>query len=303
MALEMDNYQAHDRLVSTKLAEMLAREKYGAESGALYSDLDSDDTVVDFRFVLKQHGMKKLRGNFEKRTQLEKSIVIGTDEFYDEITMRLRDLKKKRSASFQLDAQGMPEQVPSFIDVKVASLLKESGAAFTGSTFDGKPYFSKTHPRFSGKGTQSNLDDGGGGDGYWYLFDTKKMAPVIWLWFARPNTDKFGPESEWARDNQEVRWRLMADCGFGMGVWYYGYASNKPLTKANLQAAKLAMMSLKNDAKTDGEDAQMGIKPNLLVTGAANDLTRLELMNSTIVGGDSNVMQGAFESMTFSYLP
>lgn len=304
-----EGYEIRDRIVSTKIAEMLAEDQYGAQSGPLFFGADTSDTVLDYKFLLEQHGMKKFKGNFASRAQLEKRITYRTEEFYDSIAIRLRELKKPKSSMFQINATSMPRQVPRFIDAQNAALLVEGGPAFTTLSFDEKPYFSKTHPRFSDKGAaQSNLDDAGGGAGYWYLFDTRILPPILWHWFKRPESDKFGPETEWARQNQQVIWRLMADCGFGLGLWYYGYASNKPLTEANLQAAKVAMEGIKADAKTDGKDQIMGVKPTLLVTGSANDLARRKLMNATNVqvaggGNEDNVMRGAFESMTFTYLP
>lgn len=304
MALDLNvAFEAQDRTIRATLAEQLARTNYGAKSGPLMTEVDVDDVLVNYNFLIEQFGLRKLTENLPKKSILKKGLTIGSDEYVDNVTIPLRKLSTKHGNEYVVQARSMMRQIPRFIDAKIAAMIASGGAAFTENSFDGVPYFSKLHPRFSAGGVQVNHDDAGGGSGYWYLFDTSILAPVIWQWLKRPAMEDFGPDSERARREREVAWDLHLDAGWGMGLWYYGYASNKPLNEANLNTAIEAMRAIKTDAKTDGEEQFMGIEPNLLVVGRANALTGRKIIRQTsLANGETNIMQGSMQLLEFGML-
>jgi len=304
MAIDVNAaFEERDRTISAMLAQQLAATNYGAQAGPLLQQVDVDDVIVRYDFLLDQMGMRALKENLVKKGLQKKGFTVETEQYHDNITIELRKLATKHGGEYTMQAQGMMRQIPRFIDAKAAKLLKSTGGAFSDNLFDGVPYFSASHPRFEAGGTQSNLDSGGGGQ-YWYLFDTSSLAPVIWQWLKRPYMESLGPDSEYAKLQREVRWDLHVDTGWSMGLWYYGYASNQALNETNLQAAISAMQTVKTDAKTDGEDQLMGIQPNLLVVGVSNVVAGRKLLNQAFgSSGESNIYQGAMQLLEFAHLP
>lgn len=304
MALDINTaFEAQDRTIRATLADQLSRTAYGSQSGPILAETDVDDTIVNYNFLIDQYGLRKLTENLPKKSVLKKGLTIGSDEYVDNVTIPLRKLRTKHGNEYAMQARGMMAQIPRFIDAKTAELLTSTtGAAFTSNSFDDKPYFSATHPRFKAGGTQSNLDSGGSGQ-HWFLFDTGIMGPIIWQWLMRPNLTEFGPDSERARREREVAWDLHLDAGWGMGLWYYGYASNQTLNESNLQAAMSAMKGIKTDEKTDGEDQVMGIMPTLLVVGRGNEWKARKLLNQgALANGEDNIMRSSLQLLVLSHL-
>ena len=296
-------FEEADRTIKATIGDALARTNYGARSGPILYEADADDVVVDYDFFIDQSGFEKFEQNIKLKTLLKKRIRHETDQYVDNITIDLRKLRTKHGAGYQREARRLSAQVPRFVDAKVAALIKSTGPAFTENSFDGVPYFSKLHPRFEAGDVQVNLDDGGGGQ-YWYLFDTSVLPPIFWHWLLRPSIDPFGPDTEYARLNRRVKWDFHIDAGWGMGPWYYGYASNQALNEGTLNTAMEAMQQVKLDAKTDGEDQLMGIMPTLLVVGRTNHLAARKLLTQTnLANGEDNAMRGILNFLHLPMLP
>jgi phage major head subunit gpT-like protein len=292
-------------IVNAALASALANPLYAAQSKPLVTELGIPDTKLNFRFLLDNRGLKKLTKNIEKKAAVEKEITIFSDEYTDNITVALRDLKSTHGDKYRMMGEQLGQGVGPWQDQKVASLLKAGGGMFVTPSFDDVPYFSTAHPMdLAGEdiATYSNYDSGGA-SALWYIFDTRRMTPIWLNWAERPKNIDLGPDSEHAKKAFEVMWTLYADAGFGATLWQYGYASNRALTEEFFNAARVAMEAVPTYAKADDGSQIMGVMPTLLVVGRSNRLAAERLIKSATVDGDPNPLYGTTELLVLSYLP
>lgn len=298
-------YQTIHATVNASIAEALTDPLYQPQAAPLISELSVDDTKVDFSFMLDNNGLKELKKNIEKKAAIEKQIAIISKEWQDNLTVPLRDLRSSHGDMYRMRARSMGQNVGGWKDQQVAALLKSGGPAFTTASFDGVSFFNASHPmNLAGENiaAYSNLDSGGAGQ-YWYLFDTRRLKPIILNWKTRPETQDIGPDSEHAKLYKEVMWNLYCDAGFGLTLWHYAYASNQTLNETNFNAARQAMEAVPSYAKTS-DDQVMGVMPTLLVVGRSNRLAAEKLIKSeTINGGDKNPLYNATDLLVLTYLP
>lgn len=131
--------------------------------------------------------------------------------------------------------------------------------------YDGQFFFDTDHPMAGS--TFSNLQSGGGGNGYWYLLDTKHMIkPIIYLNRLAPQFFSVVSMS----DTQvfltgEFLYGVEARGAAGYGLWQTAYADNRALSLDNFRADRLAMRGITND-----EGRELGIDPDVIVVGRAN---------------------------------
>lgn len=136
-------------------------------------------------------------------------------------------------------------------------------AGFTETCYDGQPFFDADHP--VAEVSVSNYQSGGSAP--WFLLDTRRpLKPLILQ--RRADYDfkamtKDDDEKVFMRD--EFRYGIDGRLNVGFGFWQLAYASKAALDQDNYDAAVAAMMAFKSD-----EGRPLGVRPNLLVTGAAN---------------------------------
>lgn len=296
---------ANATIVAT-IAEGLAKLNPMTRSSPLIEELNINDSLVNFQFLLDNNGMQPLRRNIEKKAAIKKQVSIVSEEFVDNLTVPIRDLDSKNGDMYRMQAQTKIRGVPRWIDQQVAKLLKSGGPAFATNSFDAKPYFSATHPmNLAGEeiSAYSNLDSGGGGQ-YWFLFDTSLIKPVFQNWKTKVKTNDLGPDSDHAKVAFEVMWNLYADSGFGMSLWYFGYASNQALDEEHFQAARVAMQGVPTYAKADNASQLMGVAPTLLVVGSSNQLAAEKLIKADKVGNNlPNPLYNAVQVLALPMLP
>jgi phage major head subunit gpT-like protein len=159
-------------------------------------------------------------------------------------------------------------------------------AGFTTHCFDGQNFFDTNHPVKDANGNNTFVSNvlGGGNSPAWYLLDTtKSIKPFIFQNRRRfqfvskqdPNTS----DRVWLRN--EYSYGVDGRCNAGFGLWQLAYASNQPLNRANLRAARQAMINLKGDF-----GRPLGIKPNLLVVGPSLEQTARDLIKSKFLPVD-----------------
>lgn len=300
-------YEQLDRTLRATFAEAMAGAKYGARSGPLMEEVDIDDTAVDYNLLLDNFGFRKLKKNPPKKAVFEKRVTIYSEEWIDNITVPERDLNSKHGDKYRLQAKRLGKQVPRFIDGQVARLLtKDTGAAFTENSWDGVPFFSGSHPMTlagdNAASAFSNYDSDGSGN-TWYLFDTSLIAPIVWQWKQRPEARDFGPDSEYCRDNFEVKWNFYTDCGIGMSLWHFAYASDNTLNEENFVAARAAMQKVPTYERIEGAVQYMGVMPNLLVVGNGNQYAAEKLLNQlNLASGESNTLYKAIDLLVLPML-
>ena len=175
-------------------------------------------------------------------------------------------------------------------------------AGITNNCYDGQPFFDTQHP--VGKSTTtlvSNTNTGGGGSGYWYLLDTTRpLKPLILQMRQEPtfvNMTRMDNERNFMM--RELMFGVEARANAGYGLWQTAYSSNQALSSATFRAARLAMNNFEND-----EGRELGINPNLLVVGRANQDTARDLFGQErLATGETNMDRNAVQVLVVPWLP
>ena len=296
-------FEEMDRVIRAKFAEALAKKEYQARSGALLEEVDSEDLAETYNWMLDTWGFRRLKENLPLKVAVEKRVTIENEPWVDNITVGLRVMKTQQKGKYELQASMKGRQVGRFLDNRAGALLRSTGKAFTENSWDGVPFFSNAHP-ILGETTHSNLDSGGGGNPYWFLFDTSVIKPMVLQWLEQPHEEVFGPETEWSKNNRQVKWDFHLDMGIGMTLWWFAYASNQALDETHFSAAQTQIMKTPTYELLEGQTQLMGVMPNLLVVGASNKLAAEKLLNaSTLANGASNVLYKNTDLLVLPTLP
>ncbi len=89
----------------------------------------------------------------------------------------------------------------------------------------------------------------------------------------------------------EILWGAHSREAAGHSFWQLTYASKAPLTPANYEAARLAMMTFTDDA-----GRPLGLLPDTLAVGPSNDGAARELLKTArLANGGDNKWQGTAE--------
>lgn len=297
-------YDELDREIRATWLEAMARPQYGARSGPLLSEIDVNDTNITFNFLLDNYGFRKLKATPPKKAAFEKQVTLHAEPWQDNLSVPERELNSRHGDKYRMLAGARAKQLPRFMDGQVARLLK--GAAFSEDSWDGVPYFSTAHPMTlaGGVGSAFSNYDSGGASAKWFLFDTSVLGPIAWFWKQRPEARDFGPDSEHCRLNHEVLWNFYLDCGLGMTLWHFGYASNQTLDETHFVDARQEMLQVPTYEQIEDEDQLMGVMPNLLVVGASNQHRAEKLLNQlNLANGESNSLYKAIDLLVLPMLP
>lgn len=190
-------------------------------------------------------------------------------------------------------------------DQLIFGLLKNGR---TEKCYDGQPFFSTQHKVINDKGKEfnvSNVSDDGNDGPSWYLLETRRaVKPLIFQNRKNPNFVSLTGETD---DNvfNRAEYRYGVDCrrNAGFGFWQLAYASNKPLTSANLKAAITAM-----ETQTGDHGRPLGISPNLLVVPKVLRFTANKLLTADLVPNEagtateSNELKGAADLLVGNWL-
>jgi phage major head subunit gpT-like protein len=159
--------------------------------------------------------------------------------------------------------------------------------------YDKQPFFSAAHPVLDAKGkaaTQSNVDDGAGGSGSWYVLDTTRaLKPLIYQNRKSPN---FVPKTKETDDNvfNEGKFVYGTDRrgNAGFGFWQLAQASNKELNTDNLWQAIETLESRSGD-----HGRKLGLKATLLVVPSNLQRKATTLLTNELVSdGTTTVSNG-----------
>ncbi|RFF44215.1 Mu-like prophage major head subunit gpT family protein [Xanthomonas campestris] len=177
-------------------------------------------------------------------------------------------------------------------DELVFGLLK---TGHTTLCYDGQNFFDTDHPVIDESGntvTQSNYDSNGGAGVTWYLLDTSRaLKPIIFQDRKKPNFVALNQETdENVFMRNEYIFGVDARNNVGFGFWQQAYASRKPLTAENLQAAYTAMAERKGD-----NGRTLNIKPRVLVVPTGLKFKAAEILTAAQIAGTDNVMRGLVE--------
>lgn len=163
-------------------------------------------------------------------------------------------------------------------------------AGRTALCYDGTPFFSASHPVLNKAGkavTQSNIDDGTGGAGTWFVLDTTRaIKPLI---FQNRKSPNFVTKTSETDDNvfNRAEYVYGADRrgNAGFGFWQMAQSSNKALNEANLWAAIRAI-----GGRTGDHGRPLGLRANLLVVPSTlEDVANKLLTSDQVSDGTTTV--------------
>ena len=184
------------------------------------------------------------------------------------------------------------------------------GLLKTGDTvkcYDGKPFFSDTHPVKNAAGkneAQSNADLAGNG-AKWYVMDTTRaIKPLIFQDRKKPNFVAMTAETDPnVFSKSEFQYGVDARCNVGFGFWQMAYASNQPLTADNVWKAINAIEECKGDG-----GRPLGLRATTLVVPTtlqrmANKLLTAELVpNAEGTATESNDLKDRLKPLVSPWL-
>jgi phage major head subunit gpT-like protein len=274
--------------------------------------------------------MREWIGGRVIKDMAEQGYVIENKQFESSLGVKRIDIEDDNIGTYNMLYSQLGRTVANFPEKLVFGIFKDG---FTTHCYDGKPFFSDTHPVY--KNT-----DGAGADGNgefdevsnllvdpsytgepWYLLDTSQVIkPIIYQLRKAPefvSMTKSDDESVFMRG--EYRYGVDTRCNVGFGFWQMAYAVKAPLTTENLKKARAAMQAFKADG-----GRPLGITPELLVVptslqDAAEKLLNREMTTEIVTvqtgvdgNGDpvfaqqsvsvSNDTKGMFELLVSKYL-
>jgi phage major head subunit gpT-like protein len=188
-----------------------------------------------------------------------------TNRLFEETISVLRtDIEDDKYGFLGQAAQQLGQNAGELPDLLAAQLLI---AGNTIPCYDGQNFFDPSHPQYDKYGnatTVANYFPGSGGNigPAWYLFDTRKVIKPMIHQKRRPFEiiPKFSMTDPSVFFNKEFVWGVDGRMNMGFGIWDLAAMSTLPLTAANFNIVRTAMMS---HHKPNG--APLNIKPTIWV--------------------------------------
>lgn len=205
------------------------------------------------------------------------SYKIANRDFEQTVTVPRNDIEDDQYGVHGPMFEELGRSAAELPDELVFGLLAKG---FTTPCYDGQYFFDADHPvgDAANGGVVSVSNTQGGAGAPWFLLDcSRPLKPMIFQerralgQLVRKDQD----------DDDNVFWRKAfiygsdGRCNAGFGLWQLAYASRQPLTPANYEAARKAMMALRGD-----EGRPLGVKPDTLVCGSALEGAAMRLLNN-----------------------
>jgi phage major head subunit gpT-like protein len=274
-----DNVPTAWAKIATKVPSSTRTEKYGWLGQAPNMREWLGDRVVQ---GLSAHDYSIANRSFELTIGVDRDDI--SDDQYGTWTPLMEEMGRSTAA--------FPDQL----------LFGLMARGFTETCFDKQPMFSDAHVVVDSKGKEKKVSNMQAGSGEpWFLLDTSRsLKPFIYqerqkFVFVAKTDPKTSDEVFHAK---QYVYGVDGRCNVGFGFWQMAFGSTAPLTKANLRAARKAMMGLTNE-----HGRPLGIRPNLIVVGTSNsDLARDILVPDRLDNGATNTDRGLVEIMDTPWL-
>lgn len=172
---------------------------------------------------------------------------------------------------------------------------------FTAACYDKQNFFDTDHPVLDATGevTQVANTDGGGGEP-WFLIDSKQpIAPfILQLRQEAQFVSMTDPTNPHVFMNKEFVYGADARGNVGFGFWQMAWGSKQALDPTHYETGRAAITGMKGD-----NGLPLGMVPDLLVVGSANEGAGRGLLQSQLVnGGESNKWAGSAELLVVPWL-
>jgi phage major head subunit gpT-like protein len=172
---------------------------------------------------------------------------------------------------------------------------------FSTNCWDGQFFFDTDHPVMLADGTMGTYANTDGGAGQpWFLICSKRpIKPIIYQERKAPNfVSKDKETDDNVFDRKEYLYGVDMRCNVGYGLPQLAWGSKQPLTAANYEIARAAIINMKADG-----GGPLGLVPDLLVVSATNEGAARGIVQSQLVnGGESNKWAGTAEVLMCPWL-
>jgi phage major head subunit gpT-like protein len=174
-------------------------------------------------------------------------------------------------------------------------------AGFSTPCYDGQYFFDVDHPVLDEAGAETSVanTDGGTGEPWFLIDDTRALKPIIYqkrqdpVFVAKDNPDD---EAVFRRKRFEYGVDYRSNVGFGF--WQFAWGSRQPLTAVNYAKARAALMGMKGDY-----GRPLGLMPRLLLTGPSNEGAALKIVNNELgANGETNEWKGTATAKAVPWL-
>ncbi|MCC7546188.1 MAG: Mu-like prophage major head subunit gpT family protein [Burkholderiales bacterium] len=253
----------------------------------------STTRIEEYGWIGQFPKLREWIGDRQVKALSQFGYTIRNKDYESTIAVDRNDINDDRYGIYNPLFQEMGFAAATHPDELVFALL---AAGFATACYDGQYFFDSDHP--VGSGTVSNT--GGGSGAPWFLLDTRRaLKPLIYQQRAPYNLVSMqSDQDEAVFMRREFRYGVDGRGNVGFGFWQMAYGSKQTLSMDNYVAARAAMMSYQSD-----EGRPLGIAPNLLVVGSANEKAAKDCtLAERQASGADNVMRGTAQVLVVPYL-
>jgi phage major head subunit gpT-like protein len=222
--------------------------------------VNSNTLIETYSWLNQIPGMREwIDERLIKRLEQE-AYTLKNRKFEDTIAVKREHIEDDQLGTYSMAVKGLAGAAAEHPDELVFSALK---TGFANTCFDGQNFFDTDHPVRVGGVEQSVSNMQAGANDAWYLLcTTKPIKPIVYQERVKPelivHDDPDKSDHVFMKD--EFLYGTRSRGAAGYTYWQLAFGSKAELTKANFEAARLAMTSLKGD-----EGRPLNIVPNLLV--------------------------------------
>ncbi len=224
---------------------------------------------------------------------------IENKDYEATVAVKRNDIDDDQWAVYGPLMEEMGLTAAQFPDQMLFALLNNG---FTIECYDGQPFFDADHPvGIQGQNTVqsvSNLQSGSGPA--WFLLDINHaLKPLIWQWRKKPEfVTKVDPRtSDRVFMSKEFAYGVDCRAGEGFGFWQMAYASQQPVTAANVEAAFTAMRQITSD-----QGRLLGVNPTVMLCGPSTYFAARALIEAQMINATSNTLYKLVEVVYVPWL-
>jgi phage major head subunit gpT-like protein len=200
--------------------------------------------------------------------------LIRNRKFENTISVQREKIEDDRFGVFGPIFEEMGRDVKQHPDELVFALLADG---FNGKCYDGQYFFDTDHPVLDASGAPQSVSNmQTGSDEPWFLVDASRaIKPIVWqtrIPYAFQSLDDDRDSNVFFRD--EYIYGVRARVNAGYGLWQLAFGSKAPLTAANYELARAAMVGIKGD-----HGRKLKIRPTHLICGSASEGAARRLLN------------------------
>lgn len=273
----------------------------GAESHYKEIALCTKSTTAEtgYPFLGQMPGLREWIGERRLKELTAHGFTIKNRKFEETIRVRRTDIEDDIAGVYTPMFEELGRDAAQHPDKLIFELVAKG---FETQHYDNQYFFDTEHPSKNPDGTDATVSNMVEGDGpAWFLLDTSRaMRPFIYQERIPCNNisrlDQEGNANVFIQDEYHYGLRGRSNAGFGL--WQLAFASKAPLTVANYEEARSAMVAFRGD-----EGRLLGVKPTiLLVPSTMEGAGRRVLTAANLAGGESNVWHNSAQLISTHWL-